>query len=72
MSAFELASKLQHARLGEVAPEKRLAPLPASEFESTHDPSAMSLPSVAAMTRPNVVNDFYQQHSVHVFDGDTY
>ena len=46
--------------------------MPASKFELTHDPSAMTLPSVAAMTRPNdVVNDFYQQHGVHIFKGDT-
>ena len=34
--AFELASKMQHALLGEVAHERQPAPMPPSEFESAH------------------------------------
>ena len=33
-------------------------------------PSAMALTSVAAMTLSSVVNDYYQQHGVHFFEGD--
>ena len=66
----EVTSPLQHSLLDEV-PKRQIVPMPAFEFELTHDPNTMTLLSVAAMTRPkNVVNDFYLQHGVHIFKGD--
>ena len=82
----DLKSQLEAARLTHEAITQGFEPpafdIEAAAIESAHDRQPAQglhylnitapLPSVAAMTYPSVINDYYQQQGVHFFEGDAF